>query len=132
MVITAPFVVFKEKTMDKKEARDRQLAAIAAAVQAGQQDCDEKSILTHLYQSPEWQAAETVGVTISSGTELATRPIIQHALAAGKRVAVPRCLPHRQMAFWGLSATSHYVAAKSLWGNLGAAYASTGACQGGN
>ena len=86
--------------MDKKEARNRQLAAIAAAVQAGQQDCDEKSILTHLYQSPEWQAAQTIGVTISSGTELATRPIIQHALAAGKRVAVPRCLPHRQMAFW--------------------------------
>ena len=100
MVITAPFVVFKERMMDKKEARRRQLAKIDAAVRTGQQDCDEKDILTHLYQSPEWQVAQTVGVTISSGMELATRPIIEHAVAAGKRVAVPRCLPHRQMAFW--------------------------------
>lgn len=100
MVITAPFVALKEKMMDKKEVRRRQLATITAAVRTGQQQCDEQSILTHLYQSPEWQAAQTIGVTISSGTELATKPIIQHALAAGKRVAVPRCLPHRQMAFW--------------------------------
>lgn len=86
--------------MDKEGARRRQLAKIDAAVRAGQQDCDEKSILTHLYQSPEWQAAQTIGMTVSSGTELATRPIIEHALAAGKRVVLPRCLPHRQMAFW--------------------------------
>ncbi|MFK5704985.1 5-formyltetrahydrofolate cyclo-ligase [Ligilactobacillus sp. LYQ112] len=86
--------------MDKKTARRRQLEQISIAVRTGQQDCDEKGILAHLYQSPEWQSAQTVGVTISSGTELATQPIIEHALAEGKRVAVPRCLPHRRMAFW--------------------------------
>ncbi len=42
---------------------------------------------------PQWNAAGTVFLYLSVGSEPNTRPLIRAALQAGKRVAVPRCLP---------------------------------------
>lgn len=57
------------------------------------------NLYRRLFALPAWQNAKRVATTISGGFELATQPIIDQAHAAGKTVAVPATLPHRQMAF---------------------------------
>ena len=50
-------------------------------------------ILEALLASPLWREADTVFCYVSVGWELSTREILRAALDAGKRLAVPRCLP---------------------------------------
>ncbi|MBO0586501.1 5-formyltetrahydrofolate cyclo-ligase [Sporosarcina sp. E16_8] len=42
--------------------------------------------------SDEFRSADTIGVTISRYPEVDTRPLIEAAWAAGKRIAVPKCI----------------------------------------
>ncbi|MEJ6400533.1 5-formyltetrahydrofolate cyclo-ligase [Nicoliella lavandulae] len=62
-----------------------------------------KHLDQHLYQQlfahPDWQAADTVAITLSSAIELDTAPLISAAHAAHKQVVVPRTLPGFQMEF---------------------------------
>jgi len=56
-------------------------------------------LLRNLMATPEWQQADSIATTVSSPIEVATSPIIQAALDAGKKVYLPKTMPHRQMAF---------------------------------
>ena len=49
-------------------------------------------VLDGLSSSPEWQGARVVFAYVSVGFEMPTRPAIERAWDAGKRVAVPRVL----------------------------------------
>jgi 5-formyltetrahydrofolate cyclo-ligase len=82
---------------EKKAFREQQIAKLQAQAQATQ--AAGEGLLAKLTQLPSWQAAKTVGMTVSNPFEVPTAPIMAAALAAGKQVLIPRCLPKRQMAF---------------------------------
>jgi 5-formyltetrahydrofolate cyclo-ligase len=50
-----------------------------------------RAICAHLLAMPEYQAADTVFCFVGSAKEIDTRPILEHALRAGKRLCVPLC-----------------------------------------
>ncbi|MFC7393341.1 5-formyltetrahydrofolate cyclo-ligase [Scopulibacillus cellulosilyticus] len=59
-----------------------------------------RSIKGHLLEQDEWNRAKTIGLTISKGREIQTKPIIEAAWQEGKTVVVPKCLPKlKQMVF---------------------------------
>jgi len=49
-------------------------------------------ITDRVLASKEFRSADTIGVTISRYPEVDTRPLIEAAWAAGKRIAVPKCI----------------------------------------
>lgn len=51
-----------------------------------------QKIKEHLIQMNAFKIAKTIGITISRFPEVDTRPIIEAAWAAGKIVAVPKCI----------------------------------------
>jgi len=56
-------------------------------------------LLRNLMETSEWKQAQSIATTVSSPIEVPTAPIIQAALDAGKKVYLPKTMPHRQMAF---------------------------------
>ncbi|AKP65931.1 5-formyltetrahydrofolate cyclo-ligase [Levilactobacillus koreensis JCM 16448] len=82
----------------KKALRQQTIQALKTMSAEDRQVASEQ-LYQQLWALPEWQSASKIATTISSGFELATQPIIDQAHAAGKIVAVPQTLPHRQMAF---------------------------------
>lgn len=57
-------------------------------------------IAQRLFQQPEFIAAHTVFAFYSVGSEVDTHAIIEHALALGKTVALPRCVPGSRFMEW--------------------------------
>lgn len=58
------------------------------------------AIVNQLLQSAEFRNAHTIGLTLSRFPEVDTRPLIEAAWRAGKRVAVPKCIKEtRDMDF---------------------------------
>ena len=49
-------------------------------------------ITNRVLASDEFRSADTIGITISRYPEVDTRPLIEAAWAAGKRIAVPKCI----------------------------------------
>lgn len=85
--------------MDKKVFRQQQIQRLSQMTPE-QRVAQNLSLQKQLFAEPAWQAAQTVAITISSGIEVDTRPIVKQAWADGKRVVIPKTLPHRQMAFY--------------------------------
>ena len=56
-----------------------------------------QEIAAALFARPDWQAADTVFCFVSMPSEADTTPILQAALAQGKRLCVPRMLGGGQM-----------------------------------
>lgn len=83
--------------LEKKAFRETQIKKMQHAAQETTQAAP--ALLAQLMALPQWQQAKTVGVTVSSPIEVPTEPIMRAALAAGKTVLLPKCMPHRQMAF---------------------------------
>ncbi|MFS0861558.1 5-formyltetrahydrofolate cyclo-ligase [Fredinandcohnia sp. 179-A 10B2 NHS] len=52
-----------------------------------------ETITKHVIHLPEWQNAQTIGVTISGDYEVNTEGLIKHAWENNKRVVVPKCHP---------------------------------------
>ncbi|WP_227395150.1 5-formyltetrahydrofolate cyclo-ligase [Jeotgalibacillus aurantiacus] len=82
-------------TLDKKDLRKTMLQRMKDL------SGDDRILLTEgvherLFQTDEWRHAQTVGLTVSTGFELETRPVIERAFQDGKAVAVPRCIPSRK------------------------------------
>jgi len=84
--------------MEKDAFRKQQIARLSqlSATERAQQNLD---LQRQLVATTAWQQASVIATTISSEIEVATQPIIELALAAGKQVVIPKTLPHRQMAF---------------------------------
>jgi 5-formyltetrahydrofolate cyclo-ligase len=73
----------------KRRVREEVLA-LRAALSAGQRASAEAAIVARLLALPSFQAAHTVLLTLPFRGEWDTRPLIQAASAAGKRVVLPR------------------------------------------
>lgn len=58
-----------------------------------------QTLLQKLQATEEWRQAKSIATTASNLFEVPTKPIIEAALAEGKKVYLPKTMPHRQMAF---------------------------------
>ncbi|HAT54494.1 MAG TPA: 5-formyltetrahydrofolate cyclo-ligase [Lactobacillus sp.] len=85
--------------MTTKEVIRTQVISALTHMNATQKSTESQQLVDGLVGSQMWQQAAIIGLTMSTAIELDTRPLIAQALAAGKQVAVPRTLPHRQMGF---------------------------------
>lgn len=83
--------------LEKKAFRTAQIAKMQQA--AAETTKVAPALLAKLMALPQWQAAKTIGLTVSSPLEVPTDPIMRAATASHKTVLLPKCMPHRQMAF---------------------------------
>lgn len=74
------------------------------AMRAAEKQALDAKITTAFLHLPQYAAADTLLCYVSTEIEVDTRAILQNALQAGKRVAVPRCIPDtREMEFYCIS-----------------------------
>lgn len=86
--------------MDKAIQRKNVLAELNKIEPA---DHKEKSlkIIASLMEDPAFMGADVIGLTVSAFPEVDTAPLIRSIWAAGKKAAVPKCLPKtRGMDFY--------------------------------
>lgn len=57
------------------------------------------TLYERLFASKEWERSQTIAVTLSTGFELDTTPIIEAAKQARKQIVIPKTFPDRQMVF---------------------------------
>jgi len=81
----------------KAQLRQELRAAERALSAAERADADRK-IMALLLAMPEYRAARSVFCFVSMPREIQTAPLLRDALAQGKTLCVPRCLPERQMS----------------------------------
>ncbi|MBD3858865.1 5-formyltetrahydrofolate cyclo-ligase [Bacillus sp. 28A-2] len=84
----------------KKELRRQTLAKLD---QMSTEEFKQNTILLyeHLFQLTAWKQAETIGLTMSRGKEVPTRPLMEKAWEEGKTVCVPTCFPKtKEMTFY--------------------------------
>lgn len=104
--------------INKKTFRQIQINAMRDA--AAPTDQESGLILDRLLQIPAWQQAQTIATTVSSPIEFPTDSLIKAALNAGKRVYLPKTMPHRKMAFLPYQSDEQLI--KSSYGLLEPAY----------
>lgn len=86
--------------MDKAVQRKNILDRLKGMPVADHQEKSRK-IIAGLMDDPAFKEADIIGLTISSFPEVETAELIRSIWAAGKRVAVPKCLPKsRGMDFY--------------------------------
>ncbi|USS91161.1 5-formyltetrahydrofolate cyclo-ligase [Fructilactobacillus carniphilus] len=73
-----------------------------------------QNLYQRLFATPQWQAAQTVAVTMSMDHEIPTQPLINAAQQAGKTVLIPRTFSGRRMRFYPL--TNQTKLAKTRFG----------------
>jgi 5-formyltetrahydrofolate cyclo-ligase len=83
----------------KQEYR-RQLRRKRAAMPPEERAVADAAICQQVQTLSAWEGAGLVLAYLSMGSEVETRPIIQAALAAGKQVALPRCVPNSRLMRW--------------------------------
>lgn len=76
----------------QKKALRTQLRRQAGQLPGEYLAASDEAIARRLLALPQWQQAKTVFLYLSMGTEPHTHGLLDHALAQGKRVGVPRCL----------------------------------------
>lgn len=77
----------------EKERLRRALLVKRRRLDAGLRADYDRRIAGRLLSSPCWAAAGTVFCYVGTGWEIGTAEILNAAFAAGRRVAVPLCLP---------------------------------------
>ncbi|PYZ94300.1 5-formyltetrahydrofolate cyclo-ligase [Salipaludibacillus keqinensis] len=70
-----------------------------------------------LFSHEYWTSSQIIGVTVSIGNEIDTRPIIEQAWKEGKVVAIPKCNPiNKSLSFYQFNdddqLESHYFGLK--------------------
>lgn len=85
---------------EKKKALRKILKAQRDSISHAERERAGKEILRNITGSQVWQDAETILSYISFGSEADTRELISKALADGKTIAVPKCLPDSRMSFY--------------------------------
>ena len=93
--------------MTRKEEK-QQLRAIVRRMAGELSDryrrSSSASIAGHLLAMPEYQSSETVFCFVGTAREIDTTPILEHALASGKRLCVPLCTKPGHMELREISA----------------------------
>lgn len=83
-------------TTEKKTLR-RELLSVLRALPEAERLLSDAGICGRAAELPRYKQAGSLFVFVGLGWEVDTRPLVEGALAAGKQVAVPRCLPGRVM-----------------------------------
>ena len=71
-----------------------------AALPAEERAAADAAIARKVQKLPAWKEAQVVFAYLSVGAEVDTRALIEAAWAAGKLVAVPRCVPGTRLMEW--------------------------------
>lgn len=77
--------------MEEKQQLRRTMRALEAGLSARYKEESSRAIAGYLLAMPEYQEAGTVFCFVGTDREIDTRPILEDALAAGKRLCVPLC-----------------------------------------
>ena len=85
--------------ISKHEARQR-LKAARKAIPATVRAAADEAICEHVISLPEYAASGLVLTYLSFGSEVNTHPLIEHAWAAGRMVAIPWCVPNTREMRW--------------------------------
>lgn len=87
----------------KQEIRNRG-RALRAELDSQQRAALDAKIAQNVRRLYQYGPCQTIMIYVSTPIEINTIPIIENALAEGKRVAVPRCIPGtRKMEFYYIS-----------------------------
>ncbi|MGG5316677.1 5-formyltetrahydrofolate cyclo-ligase [Enterococcus sp. AZ072] len=98
--------------MEKNKMRQLMIEKLnKLAVDESRQEQIE-SIYRRFFQSDLWLSATSIAVTIATDFEFPTAPLIQQALFEGKKVAVPKSLPKRQLVFYWINESTTYKLSK--------------------
>jgi len=84
---------------DKKTLR-AQLMRLRAGIPDEQRTEIDAGIAARVLALPAYRAADAVFTYLDMGAEIRTRDIIADAWAAGKTVALPRCIPGTRLMAW--------------------------------
>ncbi|MDD6605241.1 MAG: 5-formyltetrahydrofolate cyclo-ligase [Oscillospiraceae bacterium] len=78
------------KTEEKRRLR-RTMQALEGNLSSRYKEASSRAITAHLLAMPEYQESGTVFCFVGTEREIDTRPILEDALASGKRLCVPLC-----------------------------------------
>lgn len=78
------------KAQEKQQLRAT-IRTLEAALSPQYRSRSDAAIAARVLAMPEYQAAQTVFCFVGTAREINTRPILEDALAAGKRLCVPLC-----------------------------------------
>ena len=92
--------------MDKRELRAK-MRALRRAMPPLKAAADSRALAERLFALPVYRNAKSVYLYLSLPGEVDTEPILERALADGKRVAAPK-VQGREMAFYWLDADAVY------------------------
>lgn len=82
-----------------KASLRRELLRAREALLPQERALEQQAIQQQLEALPQWQRASTVCGYAAMGTEVSCDGLLDRALAAGKRVLLPRCVPGRKLAW---------------------------------
>ncbi|GAA2900575.1 5-formyltetrahydrofolate cyclo-ligase [Enterococcus pseudoavium] len=94
--------------MEKQKLRQLAITRLQRLAESEERSVQVDLILTKLFKSDVWQTAASIGVTMATSFEFPTDSVIQQALAAGKKVAVPKSLPQGKMVFHWIEADTPF------------------------
>ncbi|MBS9335978.1 5-formyltetrahydrofolate cyclo-ligase [Fructobacillus papyrifericola] len=85
----------------KKQVRQEQKARLKSFLeeQPERKEAEEKALYEKFFSSPDWRSAQTIALTMAMPFEVATRPIMEAALKAGKTVLTARVEAGKQLSF---------------------------------
>ncbi|WP_314579031.1 5-formyltetrahydrofolate cyclo-ligase [Enterococcus gilvus] len=96
--------------MEKEKLRQRAITRLQVLATKEERQAQIERIYEQFFRSDSWKTAKSIGVTMATSFEFPTALVIQRALEAGKRVAVPKSLPKGEMVFhWITSDSSFYT-----------------------
>lgn len=87
-------------TPDNKQILRTQLKAMRRGLGPSLRASVDAALAWHVLGLPQWEAAPIVLAYLSVREEVDTRALVASALAAGKRVAVPRVVGPRRLAWY--------------------------------
>ena len=77
----------------QKKLLRRDLLRLLWAIPEREKQASDEAIRLRLASLPQYQQATSLFIFVGDGWEVDTWPLIEAALAEGKQIAVPRCLP---------------------------------------
>lgn len=96
--------------LEKQRLREERLAAREALSEQERSVLDDR-ITQKLLATFEYVEATTVLTYVSVSSEVSTKKLIEYALADGKTVAVPRCLPGHCLEFVTITSLDQLIVA---------------------
>ncbi|KRL04719.1 5-formyltetrahydrofolate cyclo-ligase [Liquorilactobacillus oeni] len=92
--------------LKKETVRKKQLEKLTQSKSTWSKQLNELCLYQKLFALASWKNAKMVAVTLSSGSEIDTKPLILQAWLQNKDICIPRIFPQRQIRFFKLEKQS--------------------------